>query len=30
LQKWVSRGLTQAVLQDIRTDVFNIAAPVAP
>jgi hypothetical protein len=28
--KWVSRGLTQSVLQKIRTDVFNISAPVAP
>jgi hypothetical protein len=30
ITKWVARGLTQAVLQDIRTDVFNVAAPVAP
>jgi hypothetical protein len=30
ITKWVARGLTQAVLQDIRTQVFNIAAPVAP
>ena len=28
--KWVARGLTQAVLQAIRTDVFNISAPIAP
>ena len=28
--KWTARGLTQAVLQAIRTDVFNVAAPVAP
>jgi hypothetical protein len=28
--KWVARGLTQAVLQNIRTGVFNVAAPVAP
>jgi hypothetical protein len=28
--KWVSRGLTQSILQAIRTDVFNVAAPVAP
>jgi hypothetical protein len=25
-----ARGLTQAALQAIRTDVFNVAAPVAP
>ena len=30
LGKWVARGLTQSVLQDIRTDVFNVSAPVAP
>ena len=30
IAKWVARGLTQAVLQAIRTDVFNVAAPVAP
>lgn len=30
IAKWVARGLTQSVLQSIRTDVFNIAAPVAP
>jgi len=29
LAKWVGRGLTGAVLQAIRTDVFNIAAPLA-
>jgi hypothetical protein len=23
-------GLTQAALQAIRTDVFNVAAPIAP
>jgi len=28
--KWVARGLTSAVLQAIRTDVFNVGAPVAP
>jgi hypothetical protein len=28
--KWVSRGLTQSILQAIRTGVFNVAAPVAP
>ncbi len=30
IAKWVARGLTQAVLQAIRTDVFNVSAPVAP
>jgi len=30
IAKWVARGLTQSVLQAIRTDVFNVAAPVAP
>ncbi len=30
MAKWVARGLTQSVLQSIRTDVFNIAAPIAP
>ncbi len=30
ITKWTARGLTQAVLQSIRTDVFNVAAPVAP
>ncbi len=24
------RGMTEAVLQAIRTDVFNVAAPIAP
>jgi hypothetical protein len=28
--KWKARGLTEAVLQAIRTDVFNVAAPVGP
>jgi hypothetical protein len=28
--KWVARGLTQSLLESIRTDVFNVAAPVAP
>jgi len=28
--KWKSRGLTEAVLQGIRTDVFNVAAPIGP
>jgi hypothetical protein len=30
IAKWVARGLTQAVLQAIRTDVFNVSAPIAP
>ena len=30
IAKWVARGLTQAVLQAIRTDVFNVAAPITP
>ena len=30
IAKWVSRGLQQPVLQAIRTDVFNVAAPIAP
>lgn len=30
IAKWVSRGLSAPVLQAIRTDVFNVAAPVAP
>jgi hypothetical protein len=30
IAKWVARGLTQSVLQAIRTDVFNVAAPIAP
>jgi len=30
IAKWVARGLTQAVLQSIRTDVFNVVAPSAP
>ncbi len=29
IAKWKARGLTEAVLQAIRTDVFNVA-PVAP
>ena len=28
--KWKARGLTEAVLQAIRTDVFNVVAPIAP
>jgi len=27
IQKWVARGLTQAVLEAIRTQVFNVVAP---
>jgi hypothetical protein len=30
IDKWKARGLTEAVLQGIRTDVFNIAAPIGP
>ena len=30
IAKWVAQGLTLGVLQAIRTDVFNVAAPVAP
>jgi hypothetical protein len=30
IAKWKARGLTEAVLQAIRTDVFNIAAPITP
>jgi hypothetical protein len=30
LDKWKARGLVEAVLQAIRTDVFNIAAPIGP
>jgi hypothetical protein len=28
ITKWTARGLTAAVLQAIRTDVFNVAAPL--
>jgi hypothetical protein len=28
--KWTARGLTPAVLQGIRTDVFNVSAPITP
>jgi hypothetical protein len=28
IAKWKARGMTEAVLQAIRTDVFNVAAPV--
>jgi hypothetical protein len=30
ITKWKARGLVEAVLQGIRTDVFNIAAPIGP
>jgi hypothetical protein len=30
IEKWKTRGLTEAVLQAIRTDVFNVAAPIGP
>jgi len=30
IAKWVGRGLSQAVLQTIRSDVFNVPAPIAP
>jgi hypothetical protein len=30
IAKWVARGLTQAVLQAIRTDCFGVAAPIGP
>jgi len=30
IAKWVARGLEQSVLQSIRTDVFNVGAPIAP
>jgi len=30
IAKWKSRGLVEAVLQGIRTDVFNVSAPIAP
>ena len=30
IAKWKSRGLVEAVLQGIRTDVFNVAPPIAP
>jgi len=30
IAKWVARGLTQSTLQAIRTDVFNVSAPIAP
>jgi len=30
IAKWVARGLTQSVCQAVRTQVFNIGAPIAP
>jgi len=27
---WVAQGLTQSVLEAIRSQVFNVAAPIAP
>ncbi len=30
IAKWVARGLPQPVLESIRTEVFDAAAPVAP
>lgn len=30
IAKWKARGLTEAVLQAIRSDVFNVSAPIAP
>lgn len=30
ITKWVGRGLTQSVLEAIRTQVFNIGAPAGP
>jgi hypothetical protein len=30
IAKWKAEGLTEAVLRGIRTDVFNIAAPIGP
>jgi hypothetical protein len=30
IAKWVARGLDTAVLESIRTDVFNVGAPVSP
>jgi hypothetical protein len=30
IAKWVSRGLSLAVLEAIRSDVFNVSAPVGP
>ncbi len=30
IAKWVARGLTAALLADIRSQVFNVPAPAAP
>jgi len=30
ITKWTARGLQTPVLEAIRTDVFNVSAPVAP
>jgi hypothetical protein len=30
VEKWVARGLAKSTLEAIRTDVFNVGAPVAP
>ena len=30
IAKWVARGLSAPVLQAVRTDVFNVSAPIAP
>ena len=30
ITKWTARGLQGPVLQAIRTDVFNVASPIAP
>ena len=29
IAKWKARGLTEGVLQAVRTDVLNVVAPVA-
>ncbi len=30
ISKWTGRGLTQSVLESIRTGVFNVSAPAGP
>ena len=30
IAKWTARGLTAPVLQAIRSEVFNVGAPIAP
>ena len=30
IAKWVARGLTQSLLQAIRSEVFNVPAPAGP